>query len=394
MSKNCNKNVLGLNVLNIDCLITSKINTDTVNINETIFGQNPQIFNKTLIIGDPNDRSLCVESSFIVQTNASGIWDVVDITSQSIPILSSTAIDSCVYFGNDAPFAGFVYTAILPFANLSTITIWQYWNGSTWVKLCIMDSQSANTPFEHLTNAPEYLRFEDVSQDWYIKELNNHNKFWIRMCVISSLPFIPVIKDINSFNSHKKILSATGISEFYGTATLERELIFHRKLLDKVNNESPALRDLLLTSTFAIDSNLNSFVHTDEESIGGIFRIPPNTDTSAKLVICLAWYPYTAVPNLRVGYIQWNIEYVYMKQNSLINSSLPSSILSTKVLVDKPNNNQYLYLTEMKIPIEEILPNEMIGIRIFRDEPSFGNPDLYASNINLVDVTGIVRIVK
>lgn len=392
------KDVLNLNKLTVrECLNTSYINncSKSVNIAGVNIGEDPQILKTKVIIGDRQD--LCSEDPYIALTNTNGEigeWAILDLNDS---ILAGTAVDNCLYLGSNNRFAGMTYTSILGVSGLSDLTRWEYWNGSSWDKICIMVNNSftqyANTPFERSMSSRENLRFEDVSQKWYKKELNGIYKFWIRMCVISPLPSIPTIKDVSFFTSFKSI-SNQGVNQYFGTATLQRELIFHRKLLDQVNNKPPTLRDLLLTSTFFIDSSLNSFVHTDEESVGGIFRIPPKIDTSAKMIINLSWYPFTTVPNIRVGYIQWNIEYAPLKAGSIINGNVPSTTVSKRVLVDKPNNDNYLYLTQFEICIEKLLPNEMIAIRLFRDEPNSGIIDLFESNINLVDIVGVVRIFK
>lgn len=373
---------ISLNKLTVkDCITTPCIGNNP-NICGTTFGENPLKITDNLIQGQNNTQlSLLTNNNLDI-----GIWD-----TPTLPLTLPSLINNCLYIGNNTPFNGFNYEIS---GILNGDLLWEYWNGSSWQKICIMASDKtqkfANTPFERLGD--ETLRLEDVRQNWYIKELNGINKFWIRICNVNSLSIPPIINSIDLFTSFKETIN--GVNIYYGLAELKRELVFHRKLLDGVNSQSPDLRDLLLTPTFSIDSNLNSFVHVDEESIGGTFRLPRNVDTSSKLIVCLAWYPFTTVSNIRVGYIQWNIETVPLKANDTIDGSLASTIVSKRVLVDKPNNANYLYLTEIEIDIETLLPNELLGIRIFRDEPNSGIIDLFESNINLVDVSGVVKIIK
>lgn len=361
----------------------------TVNICGTIIGNgngNGSEFS-CATFGERN----CYTEGLVALTNDNGEignFTEIDLATAQYDVLAGNTTDNCFYIGSDDVFVGFKYIPKVAEMGLSEDSVWEYWDGAMWVSICLMVSQSvsphaqfANTPFERTTVNFENVRIQDVSTSWMKNTLNGINKYWLRMCLTSNITNIPNICTLQLIASHTKICEG-GFLEYFGSSQTEQELVFHRKLLEEVD-QPPVVEDLDLTSTFIIKNALTEFQSNQDRNLGSIFRIPRCVNTGEKLKLAFTWY----VKDNTAGTVEWFIEYVPIQSGNIINGMLPSTTVSELV----PVNNQLeeLIMTTVEIPIATLMPFNLLGIKIERQ--GMTNPDSYNGNAVLVDFASYVK---
>ncbi len=338
----------------------------------------------------------CYTTGLVAQTNTNleiGVFAPIDLTADQYDVLAGNTTNNCLYIGSDDVHVGFKYIPKLAEMGLSEDSVWEYWNGSTWVNLCLMAAQSvsphtqfANTPFERISSDIENVRIQDISASWMKNTLNSINKFWLRMCLTDGITNIPNISKLQLLASHTKICEG-GFLEHFGASQTEQELVFHRKLLEEVTLP-PVVEDLDITATFVIKNALTEFMQMQDRNLGSVFRIPRCVSTSEKLKLAFTWY----VKDNTAGDVEWFIEFVPIKTGDLIDGTLPSTTLSKIVSVN--NQQEALIMTEFEIPISTLMPFNLLGVKIER-QASGGNPnDTYADSAVLVDFASYAKCWK
>lgn len=367
----------------------------TVNVAGVELGGDTIDLNSGLVIGDKSTFT----TGLITQTNDNGIsgtWDVINLndSASSTNLLAGSIDDNCLYIGGDEEFVGFNYQIDNEVVGLSSASSWQYWNGTAWAPMQIMASQSvlpynqyANTPFERVSADVENVRIAIVD-DWTQLELNGSTKYWLRLRLTDDTTGVPSVSSFNLLASHQ-VVAPNGFTEYFGEAELERELVFHRNLLESVNASSPSDKDIDLTGTFSIDAKDNSFNDGVDDNMGGVFRIPKSTSTESGMTVCIAWYPNE---NL-AGDVEVGIEYTSVKEGDILDGTLLSKtvkLVQTVVLGDQKK----LSLFQFKLPIEDVKPYEMIAVRFFRDARAGNVADTYADDIVVADISAVVKYWK
>lgn len=364
-----------------------------VNVAGVVFGGDEIKLNAGLVIGEKS----CFTNGLVLQTNdniIAGTWNVLDLITSPLELLSGSTTNNCLYIGADEEFVGFCYDPNNNVAGLSGVSSWEYWNGATWEPRLLMASQTvaphnqyANTPFERVSADPENIRINTVP-DWAKLELNGSEKYWLRLCLTADAVGVPEVNNFKLLASHQSV-SPQGFTQYFGEAELTRELVFHRNLLESVNAESPSDIDIDLTGTFSIDARDNSFNNTRDDNMGGVFRIPKSTATENKMTVCIAYYPNNAVD----GNVEVGIEYLALKQGDIVNGGLMSKtvkIVQPVLAVDVKK----LTLFEFELPIDTVKPYEMIAIRFFRDATADNPTDTYAGDIVVTDISAVVKYWK
>jgi len=366
-----------------------------INVNGIIIG-GPQIdFNASITAGN----NPCITPNAVLLTNTNltvGGWETVDLNASQYNILPGNTVNNCLFIGSDVnTMAGFSYVPKLAEVGLFEDSSWEYWNGASWMSFALMVAESvephtqyANTPFERVVSNAENVRFETMINMNLVKlELNGLNKFWIRMCLTTNIASIPAVCSFKLISSHT-LIGPDGFTELFGKAMPTRELIFHRKLLETVNGIVPTSEDMRLKPSFFIDGISNEFVATQIDALAGIFRIPFGTATNCKIMLCIGWYPITT----NVGDVDWNIEFIPIKQGTILNNLLPPGLSSSTLqnIGSTTGINGELMFTTFEVPILTLVPLELIAIKIFRNGPSA--QDTYTSSAVIADVSANVKV--
>ena len=345
--------------------------------------------------------------SMIVQSNSNGIsgtW--LDLTTlavgpsnpaqspQQFAILQGNTTNNALYIGADQVFHGVAYIPNVATSDLSQDSQWQYWNGATWTQFNVMVSESvqpmdqyADTPFERASGTEENMRFDSLmTSSWQKLVLNGNNKYWVRIILTNNILIIPEVTTFTLSPSYT-LIGNDGRQQYFGFARVVRELVFHRKLLETINSQVPSNTDIDFTPSLQINSVANVLANNVIDAIGGTIRIPCGTCTACPLLFYVSWIPLTN----NAGDVELEVEAAKAKMGDNINnSSLPSTVFSNTITVPS-NSSGIMFNTMFSIPINTLLPHELVVVRIFRNATG-GNPDdTLNGNISLVDVSGNIK---
>ena len=382
--------------------------TQPVTIGTTQFGGTSSVIGTVDL-----PSSLCVgeggkyTEGMVVQSNTNdtnGVW--LDLTSvaigptnpvlspQQFAILQGNTANNALFVGADQPFFGICYIPNIAFPGLSNDSVWQFWNGASWQTFNVMAAQSvqpldqfANTPFERSSGTQENLHFmNSMTNTWQTLTLNGFNKYWIKVILTGAIGTIPEITTLKLIPSYK-LIDVDGHQEYYGFAKKCHEIVFHRKLLETINSQVPPSDDINFTATMVINAVNNELANGATDAIGGTLRIPCSTCTSDAVQIFISWFPLTN----NAGDVELEIEATQARVGDNINNNSLASTIFSQITNVPANNSGVMFQTVFNIPINTLVPTELLAVRIFRDA-SGGNPDdTLTGNIALADVTGEVK---
>lgn len=334
--------------------------------------------------GDSHIRNMSV---FLNSDGETGDWlditsAVNDLDGYSHDIFIDTTVGNCIYVGGDYAYPGLKVNTTKSLVISPGSVASEYWNGSAWVSFSVMVTK-ANTPYTQYGQSPlvrvdsEQIRFGTMT-DWATKALNGTSKYWARYRITIE---ITTIAQVDQFKIHtdRTEINADGALEYFGAAEPVRSLAWHRNLLDPISGSSPSNTTINISANIVLATTANRFVNNATDALGAVIIIPKKIDTSRPLFMTVHWYA-----NAAGGDVEANIDYAFFADGYTLDGTIAESSLNSIISVPGAN---ILVESTFEIPISNVIPDDMLAIKLYRDATG-GNPnDTNTGDVVIVDIS-------
>jgi hypothetical protein len=312
---------------------------------ESVFGE-----------GDSHVRGMSVFRNTNLEV---GVWS--DITTEMASASGSTAdafpgtgVGNTFYIGGDLEFPGFkVDTTIAIVPGIGSL-VWEFWNGAAWTGFNLMAADSVSP-------------YDSHAQDVFSR---------VARCRISGVITTSPTLEQTKLHTNRTEINADAVIENFGTGELQKNLIWHRNLLEAIVGVAPQSANLDFSANITLSASNNSFRDNQVDAVGGSVEIPEGIDTSQPLSLVLTWRP-TASP----GNVEFETITALRQVGQLLNGAAAETLINT--IAAAPTTNQ-IEQTTVDFDISSLEPGDILAIRIGRDATG-GNPDdTMAGDVHLI----------
>lgn len=331
-----------------------------------------------------------------------GTWVDNTISGQSIDSLifslfQSTSIDNCCYVGSNINIYGvklYVTSMITTPIAIDDI-LWEYWNGSTWASLSIMQNY-ANEPFsscqDNVLNYEEkfHIRFNTTTDtNFATKTLNSLTYKWIRIRLNATISNIPSLEYIKPHTNNTKI-NGDGFIEHYGNSRYVKELTLnYQKSIGMTDQQ------LYIAQNINFSPLNNSFLNLTLGRMGMTSLFPSDIDISFGLKFSIKFI----VSSNSSGNLRLTLRLAVSKVGSDIYitsgaspSNLSDCISSVNDITISSNTDQKEKNLSVLLDIHKLIPrpsdlnDQTLWISLERDAQSLNGSDTYEGNVNILSI--------
>lgn len=302
-------------------------------------------------------------------------------TGSAIALFNGTTPNRTVFFGADMPFFGIRPNVTVAINLGAGALIWEFWDGVTWKAVNIMVADSDNPFNQYAEDAFGRVAFEHVrtgdTSTMALLNLNGATKYWLRVRISSAIVASPTVEQVRLETSRTEITKDGSLS-FFGDARLIRQLDWKRELLVDQAGASPANENITVSTNITLAATDNRFNNGVVDARAGIIEMPTGLDTSLSLQLVVDWFSLATG-----GDIELEVDFAIITEGDIIDGTLPESRVSQIITV--PGTLRTLVRTIFDIPVNNIIPKDSLGIRIFRDATGSNLDDTLVGNIVLVE---------
>lgn len=333
--------------------------------------------------GDSHTRGM----SGLTNTNLeAGTWD--DITDDiknddavSAPLFAGVAAGNCFYIGGDQEFPGIKTDITTALAIGTGAVVLEYWNGSAWTEIPHLSSE-ADAPYDQYAQAVfertgnEQIRFGiDEISGWATKSLNGITKYWARFRIVTAITTSPAADRIK-LHTNRSEINADGLVEHFGNAEPQRELLWHRSLMEELSGFSQPNISIPVASNLTIQALNNGWADNAKDGSTTIVNSKPGLDTSRYLIYEVGWYK-SAAGN---GNVELQLDVVTVNEGDVLDGTLPyTEQLSEIVAVDTKAAGE-LIVTKFLMSVPDLEQDGSLVIALYRDATVGNTDDTYGNS--------------
>ena len=329
----------------------------------------------------------------LTNTNTTiGTWANITTAMKSVSgstaqIFPGVGSNNCCFFGSIVPFYGLEINIVTAEVIGAGSLAWEYWNGATWVQFSVMTSlaaspltQFSNTVFQR--TGIETISFQQGFVGWTPTALNGFNLYWVRARIVTPITTPPVLEYTKLIPNQMKI-GQKGEVTFFGDARVGQNLPWNMGNLFTIVGAAPSSESILVSTDISLAYIDNEFTNNSVDSRGGIIRIPLGLDTSSPLSLSFDWFPLGTG-----GDVELEVNYAYIKPGNTLNGTLTQFSLANVQTAPLTNVTAR---TTFQVPVNTVVPGDMIAIRVFRDARGSNPQDTLAASIALFNtqLTGL-----
>lgn len=353
----------------------------------------------SMLIGEGSyDNDICVLTN---TDNESGTWNnLTSIASEEtnttpFDLFAGITVGNCLYFGRGKNVLGIkikittATTSITP----SNSFIWEYWNGSTWIHITIMQTKDV-APYYYVQNSfisennVYHIRFGIKSNDPLVtKTINGMSKRWVRMRIVTELPSMPRSEYVK-FHTNCYKINGDGFTEYFGDSRTIKKLTWG---INSFNSNTTTDQTVYYSKTMRANLKKNKFASNILSTISICTFIPTDIDNSFPIKIKFSLIGDSNTP----GNVKLTFRYDFSDEDSAlyINEndaplSTPNEIVKSFIIPITAHNKEHR--AECIIDLSGIDANlysggpQMCWISIDRDA-GVGD-DTYVGNIALIQI--------
>lgn len=307
-------------------------------------------------------------------------------SGSTFSVFQGTTAGNTLYVGGDAKFFGIETNTTIGLVIGAGALIYEYWNGSAWAAVNVMAAQKDLNHLQYADNIfqrvqTETLRFDSViSPLWATKLINGSTKYWFRIRISTGITTGPTFEQVKLILD-SVLIESDGSLEYFGASRPRQALVFQRNLLNDIVGAAPANETIEVTAGIRIAAADNQFNNGATDSRGGIILLPAGICTSCPVTITMGW----AVIGTNTGDVEWELEYAPVKIGDVLQNTITGTFLSNIVTVGAASDD-VLQQTTFSIPINTLVNDEYLAIRIFREGGAGNVDDTLAADVYLVDI--------
>lgn len=357
------------------------------------FGQGNYQLKSAVLASDTTFTSI-VDNSNSAQLNGSSTFNLFnDIT-----------VDNCVYIGSENNIPGIYINVNTPISSITSIDnfIWEYWNGTSWLKLNFMQTDTTSPYLIYSDNsvlsyANEYnIRFNtSTTSNFSLLTIGSYNYKWIRLRIIDPPSSNPVIDSI-FVHCNQSQINGDGYLEHFGDSRVVDTLPININNLN-VNSTASSTSDYYITKNIYATIPKKEFTLLNNIKMSLLFNVPRNIDISYPIKATFYFIGSTDVS----GNISWKIKSAYSKSGDEIHnddSTAPNTLtyednytMTTSVLLNNKNiilkETFLIDLCKMHVnPRPNDNNNNLIWFELERDSTENDLNDTYDGNINVINI--------
>ncbi len=317
-----------------------------------------------------------------------GTWN--DITSiinvddgSSVPIFAGTGAGQTVYVGGDVQFPGFKADVTLAAVLGTGIPLQEFWNGSSWVSVGAMSTDSEAPYNQYGASALARINDEQIRFDtdvlagvWATKVLNGETKYWVRVTLFSAITTIPEV-NVLKLHTDRSEINTDGFIESFGAGEQTRKGIPLGQFY-ALSGSSPGNVNIEYATgiTAAVTDNLFS----NNQLRGRVYSttIPFGLDTGRDMTLTIPWRPSSAA----AGDVEWECEYAVLNEGSQVDGT--ATPVSVTAIVSITGQEDELIETALVLNTPFSVPPGLLVLSIFRDATVGNADDTYGANVELV----------
>ena len=331
--------------------------------------------------GDSHTRNV----AYLRNTNLeAGTWS--NITTQlayqdavTAPLFSGTLVGNSFYVGGDQPFSGL--KAEMTTARVGGAIVLEYWNGAAWVQIPHLSSD-ANFPYmQYAQDAlsrvnSEQIRFGTAAiTGWTTKSLNGITKYWIRWRVTTALTTIPAADRVKVHTNRTEI-NADGTVEYFGSAEPQRQLMWHRSLMEELDGfaQPDATIDIAITPTLSVRARNNRWQDGNKDGSTTFLQATPGLDTSRPIVYDVGWAPEAT----GAGNVELQLDVVTINPGNVL-GALPYTAQLSQI-VTGPFVDNTLQVTRFTFTVPNLTTTGSLVMALYRDASGGNLDDTFGSD--------------
>jgi len=316
-----------------------------------------------------------------------GAWS--DITTELKSPSGSTAAlfpgvtaNNTFYIGGDVEFPGLKVSLDTIMTLGAGTVVAEFWDGAAWTEFTWMTTDSdspyasyADALFNETTSLQ--MRFGTMTS-WATKSLDGNTKYWVRFRVTVGITTSPIGEQMK-LHTNRTEINSDGFVEFFGAARQQRQLPFHRNLLDDQVGSAPGNSTIDVSANIEIGAKDNRFANNAVDARAAMVEVPSGLDTSLPVTVTLYW----ATPG-NAGNIEWFIVRAPVKVGDVLGGALSEAIQAQLQAV--PGVANTLAATSLSMPVNSLLAGEFLTLKIERDATGGNLDDTLANLAYLVNV--------
>jgi hypothetical protein len=306
-----------------------------------------------------------------------GAW--TDITAilastsgSTVTLFNGVGAAQCFYIGGSATFPGILTNSTVAITLGAGSLICEYWNGAAWTAVNTMYSESNNNHAQYADNVFSQVglynvRFNSLGMTgWATKLLNGSTKYWVRWRIVVGITTSPTMEHI-SLQTDSSRVNRDGTMEFFGSATPKE--FFPLEL----EGGTPANRTIAISANINLAYIDNQYSNGAVDSRGIIISIPAGIDTSLPLMFAFSWISQ----NNGAGNVEWRVYYTVINPTGdVLDGTKTDTLIS--LITPVPVVTLEMATEVFTIPINTVLPGDLVVILLERDAVGVGPPDTYA----------------
>jgi len=325
----------------------------------------------------------------------------VDVDPPIFNLFQGTAVGNCIYVGRDTPLIGFkINTTTKTTTDVAKTDLpCEYWNGTTWKAVNIMNTM-AEEPFYYRDLSPisyqekQHVRLglKAMSSDMALKTLNGTELYWLRLRVNNALPSIPVAQYIRTHVSESKF-NGHGFLEHFGNARPIKRLNWTLGDTEPANS-SPSNQDIYISDKLGVGLKENKFADNTIDRLGMSIFLPEDIDTSFPLKMKFAIIGSSDTDGDVHFVCRWNTtnagSVIYRSTSTAPTTSTGEKSTETIITITDKDTE---YRGELSIDLNSVNPcpeagtAELLTLSIERDATSGNTTDTYSGTISFVQMT-------
>lgn len=378
------------------------------------YGKTYQAFNGDVLFGTVNSGSKLymgqgyfnIDGMSILSNDnlTTGTWvnntnAALTLIPPSFNMFQNTSPNNCLFICYPTSILGVEIDILTPTTSVTNVydIVWEYWNGTTWIQINIMQTNSCS-PFTNLSNnfvsytGIFHIRFGlTTSSPIAQTTFNSLTGYWVRFRIVNALSSIPVVEFVK-VHPNSTIINTDGYMEYFGDSRVTQVLPV--SILSSVNsNTSPANQSLFISSDIGVNYTTNVFSSGVLTRLGLIVNIPRNMDTSFPLKLSLMFIGDSGTS----GNVSWTIRWAFTNSTSnvyhLITSaptSAPgeSNIVQSSTVTTIDTTIKQNFLLQFTTLSSNVLTDDinLCWISIERNAAPSNTNDTYSGNISLIDI--------
>lgn len=332
--------------------------------------------------GDSHTRGMAA----LRNTNLeAGTWtditsDLADEDATSAALFSGVTAGNCFYIGGNQQFPGLKTKTTVALAIGSGALVLEYWNGSSWVSIPHL-SCDANAPYGQYAQAifqrvsSEQIRFGiDSISGWATKSLNGTTKYWVRLRITTAITTSPQADRIK-LHTNRTEINGDGVVEFFGTAQPQRQLIWHRALLEELEGFAQPDSDIDIASGFSIKALANRWQDGNKDGSATFLSALPGLDTSRPLIYEVGWAPEAS----GAGNVEVQLDVVTVNPGDVLDGTLPYAQQLSQI-VTGPFTAFTLQVTSFSVLVPDLAAIGSLAMALYRDAGGGNLDDTFGAN--------------